>query len=214
MIKLLILESQRLIGEGFKSIVESNCSGEIEVVELATDCSKAFELCKKHSPDILLMDLQAQIQDAIEAIRLVKSFFNNIKVVILTTFYDYNSVYQALKHGADGYLLKDIATDNLVSAIRNTMLGLTIIDDKVYRFIMDNSYITHRNERFQLTEREKTVLELVANGKSNKLIASDLCITEGRVKNIITSILRKLNLSDRTSLAVFAMKNDLLKQIV
>lgn len=213
MIKLLIIENQRLIGEGFRSILENDC--EIEVVDLACDAYEAIELCKKHSPDVMLMDLHLPVWDGIEGVRMMKSLYNHIKVLILSSLDDFRSVSEALKNGADGYILKDMTPDKLLAAIKDTVKGLNIIDEKVYHNIVKKfNEPAKKNSEYGLTEREKMVIELVVHGNSNKLIASALNITEGRVKNIITRVLEKLDLSDRTSLAVFAVNNKLFKQIV
>ncbi len=206
MIKVLITEDKRLIGEGFKFIIESD--EEIKVVGLALNGYEALELCKIHKPDLVLMDLKMPCCDGIEGTKLIKSFSANIKVLVLTTFDDDEMVSEALKNGADGYILKDINAEKLISTIKGTAKGLNVIDENVYQNIV-NKFNQPDNQKPEhaLTDREIRLIELVVYGKSNKEIAAKLAITEGRVKNIITNILSKLGLSDRTSLAVYAVKN-------
>ncbi|QNU67286.1 response regulator transcription factor [Ruminiclostridium herbifermentans] len=206
MIKVLITEDKRLIGEGFKFIIESD--EEINVVGLALNGYEALEMCKIHKPDLVLMDLKMPCCDGIEGTKLIKSFSANIKVLVLTTFDDDEMVSAALKNGADGYILKDINAEKLISTIKGTVEGLNVIDENVYQNIV-NKFNQPDNQKpeYALTDREIKLIELVVYGKSNKEIAANLNITEGRVKNIITSILSKLGLSDRTSLAVYAVKN-------
>lgn len=206
LIKVLITEDKRLIGEGFKFIIESD--EEINVVGLALNGYEALEMCKIHKPDLVLMDLKMPCCDGIEGTKLIKSFSANIKVLVLTTFDDDEMVSAALKNGADGYILKDINAEKLISTIKGTVEGLNVIDENVYQNIV-NKFNQPDNQKpeYALTDREIKLIELVVYGKSNKEIAANLNITEGRVKNIITSILSKLGLSDRTSLAVYAVKN-------
>lgn len=206
MINVLITEDKRLIAEGFKFIIESD--KEINVVGLALNGYEALELCKIHRPDLVLMDLKMPCCDGIKGTKLIKAFSANIKVLVLTTFDDDEMVSEALKNGADGYILKDINAEKLISTIKGTAKGLNVIDENVYQNIV-NKFNQPDNQKpeYALTDREIRLIELVVYGKSNKEIAAELTITEGRVKNIITNILSKLGLSDRTSLAVYAVKN-------
>lgn len=206
LIKVLITEDKRLIGEGFKFIIESD--EEINVVGLAMNGYEALELCKIHKPNLVLMDLKMPCCDGIEGTKLIKSYSANIKVLVLTTFDDDEMVSEALKNGADGYILKDINAEKLISTIKGTAKGLNVIDENVYQNIV-NKFNQPDNQKpeYALTDKEIRLIELVVYGKSNKEIAAKLTITEGRVKNIITNILSKLGLSDRTSLAVYAVKN-------
>lgn len=206
MIKVLIAEDKRLIAEGFKFIIESD--DEIDVVGLALNGYEAFEMCKMHKPDLVLMDMKMPNCDGIEGTRLIKSFSNNIKVLVLTTFDDDEIVAEALKNGADGYVLKDINAEELISTIKGTAKGLNVIDENVYQNIVNKfNQPDNKKPEYTLTDKEIKLIELIVYGKSNKEIAAILNITEGRVKNIITSVLSKLGLSDRTSLAVYAVKN-------
>ncbi len=127
---------------------------------------------------------------------------------MLTTFDDDEMVSEALKNGADGYILKDINAEKLISTIKGTAKGLNVIDENVYQNIVNKfNQPDNLKPEHALTDKEIRLIELVVYGKSNKEIAAKLAITEGRVKNIITNILSKLGLSDRTSLAVYAVKN-------
>lgn len=215
MIKVLIVDDQVILRESLKFIVEQDA--EINVVGLAGNGKEALDLCKELVPDVVLMDIMMPICNGVEGTKLIKSQFRSIRVIILTTFNDDENISMAIKNGADGYVLKDIKPDELILAVKSVAKGFSIMHhtamDTVAKQIDYESDATHHRQELKLdvnlTERELSIIELIVDGKSNKEIAAKIFITEGSVKNIITNILEKLNLKDRTQLAVFAVKNNI-----
>lgn len=218
MCRVIIADDQEVIREGLKQLIEQD--DEIKVVGCAGNGKEAYELCGKLSPDIVLMDMIMPVCDGIECTRLVKDTYKSVKVVILTTFSDREKISQALYNGADGFVYKDIKITELRQLIKSTVKGLRVVHPNVVRTIMDSgeggdagssSKEVTAGEKFNLTEREKSVISLIVLGKSNREIAAILFITEGRVKNVITRILDKLRCKDRTQLAIFAVVNNIIQ---
>ncbi len=215
MIKVLIVDDQVILRESLKFIVEQD--PEINVVGLAGNGKEALNLCKELVPDVVLMDIMMPVCNGVEGTKLIKSQFRSIRVIILTTFNDDENISKAIKNGADGYVLKDIKPDELILAVKSVAKGFSIMHhtamDTVAKQIDHENETNHHKQEFKLdvnlTERELSIIELIVDGKSNKEIAAKIFITEGSVKNIITSILEKLSLKDRTQLAVFAVKNNI-----
>lgn len=213
MIKVLIVDDQLILRESLKFIIEQD--SDIKVVGCACNGLEAVEFCKKNPPDVILMDIKMPVCDGIEGTKLIKSQFETVKIMVLTTFNDDENISKALKNGADGYILKDIMPDELILAIRSINKGLNIIHKNALNSVVrqfnanDTVELQARSIKVDLTDREISIVELIVDGKSNKEIAAVLFITEGTVKNIITGILEKLELKDRTQLAVFAVRNKL-----
>ena len=217
MTTVIIAEDQKLLRESFKNIIENN--SDIKVIACATNGKEAYDLCKEYKPDVVLMDLSMPICSGTESTKLIKSEFPSIKVLILTASNDKSDVTDAISNGADGYILKDISTEELIQSIKSASLGLGIITKDILNPILLK--ITMQNKRskkknvnisginISLTERELKIVSLIVDGKDNKEIGAFLFIAEGTVKNIITEIISKLQLKDRTQLAVYAVKNGL-----
>ncbi len=217
MIRIVIAEDDQLIREALKLTVEQDEA--IEVIGCASDGLQAFELCGRLLPDVVLMDFSMPKCDGIEGTRLIKSKYD-IKVIILTISFEKDTVSKALDSGADGYILKDVRPGELVQMIKSTVMGLRAVHSNVLSKMIkhDADYtessrpIDEREEEpltIRLTGREKSVLERIVCGRSNKEIAADLLLSEGRVRNIITNMLKKLGLGDRTQLAIYAFKNNI-----
>lgn len=215
MIKAIIVDDQVILRESLKLIVEQD--SEIKVVGLGGNGKEALTLCDQLVPDVVLMDIMMPGCDGVEGTKLIKSKYNSTKVIILTTFNDEENISKALKNGADGYVLKDIKPDELILAVKSVAKGLSIMHQSALNTmtkqigpdIDQSSQKEAPKTDINLTERELDVISLIVDGKSNKEIAASIYITEGSVKNIITNILDKLNLKDRTQLAVFAVKNNI-----
>lgn len=185
----------------------------------ATNGKEAYNLCKEYKPDVVLMDLSMPICSRTESTKLIKSEFPSVKVLILTASNDKSDVTDAISNGADGYILKDISTEEFIQSIKSASLGLGIITKDILNPILLN--ITMQNKRskkknvnisginISLTERELKIVSLIIDGKDNKEIGAFLFIAEGTVKNIITEIISKLKLKDRTQLAAYAVRNGL-----
>lgn len=217
MTTVIIAEDQKLLRESFKNIIENN--SDIKVVASATNGKEAYNLCKEYKPDVVLMDLSMPVCNGSEATKLIKKDFPSVKVLILTASNDKNDVAEAISNGADGYVLKNIGTEELILSIKSTSLGLGIVDkDLLDPIVLNISKETKKNKNktvhvsginVSLTERELTILSMIVDGKDNKEIGASLFIAEGTVKNIITEIISKLQLKDRTQLAVYAVRNKL-----
>lgn len=209
MIRVIISDDQKIIREGLKFIIEQD--EEIEVIGLASNGNEVLQLCKNNNADLILLDIVMPELDGIDTTKILKEKYQNIKIIILTTFNEEELVTKALKNGADGYILKDIDSEELIYVIKNTLKGLKIFHDNVFDKIVykiDNPKKTDKL-KLNLSEKELEIVKLIVYGKSNKEIASDLNLNEGTIKNTVSSILSKLNLDSRTQLAVFAVNNNL-----
>lgn len=215
MIKVLIADDQDILVEGLKLILSSET--DIEIIGTANNGQKAYELCKYKKPNVVLMDIQMPELNGVEATALIKKDFPEIKIIVLTTFNDDQYIYDALKNGASGYLLKDTSPSEIANAIRTVNNGGALIQSEVAVKVIDKfSQLANEtvdkiiDKRVELlTEREIEICRLIAEGKNNKEIADQLFLSQGTVKNHITRVLIKLDLRDRTQLAVFTIKNDL-----
>jgi DNA-binding NarL/FixJ family response regulator len=186
---------------------------DIQVVGSAEDGDAALALADNERPDLILMDLKMPILNGVEATRQIKAKHPQVKVLVLTTYDDDQWVFDAIRAGASGYLLKDTRRDELVKAIRGTVDGKTYVDPSVAGKILGqvSSHLSHPPSLItdKLTEREIGVLRLIAHGLSNADIASRLFLSEGTVRNHVSSILAKLGVSDRTQAAVIAIQSGL-----
>jgi DNA-binding NarL/FixJ family response regulator len=217
MIKVLIVDDQTLLRESLKETLEH--TGEITILGCAENGAEAEVMCKELEPDLVLMDINMPVCGGIEGTGLIKKYNNNIKILVLTTFYYEHDIVEALIKGADGFILKDVAPDILTTAIKNTYSGLHILSEKPYRFL--SRELTHIQslsdcenpfkEGKLLNENEYQIIRLIADGKSNKEIAAEIYLSEGRVKNIISDIFAKLRLRDRYQLICYAYRNRIIK---
>jgi len=186
---------------------------DIQVVGTAEHGTAAVEMVEKERPDLVLMDLKMPITNGVEATRQIKTRFPAIKVLVLTTYADDDWVFDAIRAGASGYLLKDTPRDELIKAIRGTQAGKTYMDPAIAGKLLEQV----SNQQTQpstlitgkLTDREVEVLRLIAKGLSNTDIANQLFLSEGTVRNHVSSILSKLEVSDRTQAAVIAIQHGL-----
>ncbi len=215
-IKLIITDDQRLMREGLKTILE--LEEDMSVVALAENGKDALDKAAQFNPDVVLMDIRMPVMDGVECTRIIKQCYPHIKVIILTTFDDDEFIIEALKNGATGYILKDLSSEKLVGAIRDAYNGNSIMQPeiaaKVISHIAGSSPIptgqAQQNEEVpasDLTDREKEVLRLVGNGMTNSEISKKLFISEGTVKNYISSLYSKLQVSDRSKLTLYAHQN-------
>ncbi|MEY8415128.1 two component transcriptional regulator, LuxR family [Tissierella praeacuta DSM 18095] len=207
MIKVLIVDDQSLIREGLNMML--SLYDTIFIVDEATNGKEAIEILGREEIDLILMDIRMPVMDGVEATKQIKENYPNTKVLILTTFNEDEYIFEGLKSGADGYLLKDISSKELVKAIETVYRGNTLLQSdvakKMIKSIGDKVNIQDSvdNTIFkELTKKEYEIALLIGEGKSNKEIGKILYIAEGTVKNHITKILSKLELRDRTQLAV------------
>lgn len=213
MMKVIIADDQVILREGLKIIL--GMEKDIDVCGLASDGNEAYELCRKFAPDIVLMDIKMPNVNGVDATKRIKNDFPDTKVIVLTTFNDDEFIFDALKYGASGYLLKDATPEKITEAIRTAYTGGALIQPdiaaKVINQFSQMAYgedITEIDSRVsELTIRELDICRAVGEGKNNKEISKELFLSEGTVKNHVTTILDKLELRDRTQLAIFAIKN-------
>lgn len=216
MIKVMLVDDQNLIRDGIKMIL--GLCEEIEVVEEAVNGKEAVEKAKKNKDiDVVMMDIKMPEMNGVEATKIIKEMKDSPKVVILTTFKDDEYLFEALKNGADGYILKDVKSDEIVEAIKTVHSGNMLLRsemaEKILKFIDGINKTEEKKEVSisgpyeSLTQREVEIAVLISEGKSNKEISETLYITEGTVKNHLTRILAKLQLRDRTQLALYVNKH-------
>ena len=207
-IRVLLADDQALFREGIRMLL--SVQPDIEVVGEASDGEEAIQLAAKLRPTVVLMDLQMPRLDGVEATRLLRDSLPDCRVIVLTTFEDDEYVFDGLRAGAVGYLLKDTSAEALVQAIRAAARGEAFIQPSVAaKVVAEFSRLADQVPRADplaetLSDRELQVLRLIAKGATNREIASTLVIAEGTVKNHVTSILGKLGVRDRTQAALIA----------
>jgi DNA-binding NarL/FixJ family response regulator len=211
MIRVLICDDQDVVREGLRTIL-SAASG-IEVVGTASDGAEAVEEVERSLPDVVLMDLKMPGVNGIHATRQIHARFPVVRVLVLTTYDADEWVVDAIRSGAAGYLLKDTPAEDLLAAIRGTAAGKTHMDPSVAGTLLDlivtPTASTAPAAAASLTPRERQVLALLARGASNADIAKSLFLSEGTVRNHLSSIFAKLEVTDRTQAAIFALRHGL-----
>ena len=214
MIKVLIADDQELIRQSLE-IVLSTKEGN-EVTGTAKDGREVIRCIRKEKPDVILMDVRMPEMDGVQCTEIIKENYPQIKIIILTTFDDDEFVFSALKHGASGYLLKGISMDDLEEAIKTVVQGGSMINPDVATKVVElfskmaqsnfDMMIDAKNVE-DLNETERKVTHLVGCGMSNKEISGKLSLSEGTIRNYLSSILNKLDLRDRTQLAIWEVQN-------
>ncbi len=209
--KVLICDDQAIVRDGLELLLK--LEKDIEVVGLALDGAQAVELAENTHPDLVLMDLLMPGVNGVEATRTIRANHPDIKVLVLTTFDDDEWVFDAIRAGAAGYLLKDTPRGKVIEAIRGTVAGKAFVDPAVAGKLLEQAAspqvqpATKVTEK--LTERETEVLRLMARGLNNLDIASQLHLSEGTVRNHVSAILNKLEVSDRTQAVIIAIRHGL-----
>jgi len=209
--KILLCDDQAVIRDGLEMLL--SLEQDFQIVATAQDGAEAVELAAQKQPDLVLMDLKMPGVNGIEATRQIRARFPNIKVLVLTTYDEDEWVFDAIRAGASGYLLKDTPREKLVEAIRGTAAGRSFVDPavagKLLNHIADRQTQPSSLLTEKLTERETDVLRLIAKGFNNGEIAAQLHLSEGTVRNHVSAILEKLGVSDRTQAAVIAIQHGL-----
>jgi len=211
-IRILIADDHSMVRQGLKQILE--LEEDISVIALATNGNEAVKLAKEHRPDIILMDINMPGTNGLQAIGELKLEKFPSKIIVLTIHEDREYLFKTLQMGAEGYVLKDAEPSVLIDAIRNVFRGQSFIQSNMTKELVRefNRVTLHekgKHEENSLTPREIEVLQLIAEGMINKEIAKQLYISEKTVKNHVSNIFKKLNVSDRTQAAIYAFKNNI-----
>lgn len=207
-VRVLLVDDQSLFRAGLRTLLSTRT--EVEVVGDAENGQVALEVAAKTRPDVVLMDLKMPVLDGVAATRRLRVQHPDIRIVALTTFEDDELVFECLRAGAVGYLLKDAPIDRLVEAVLAAARGESVLQPSVASKVLAelsrlaSAAPAATNELSKLSERERDVLRLIARGASNKEIAAALFLAEGTVKNHVTNILDKLEVGDRTQAALRA----------
>lgn len=208
MIRVIVCDDQEIVCQGLSTIL--NNDPQIQVVATANNGLEVIDLVAIHQPDLVLMDLKMPVINGIQATQKISSSFPQIKVLVLTTYDDDEWLFDAIRAGAAGYLLKDTPSVALIQAIKGTLAGETYLDPNVAGKVLHN--ITRQNPTpvpgfyVQLSERETEVLQLMARGLTNADIARELYLSEGTVRNYTSAIFTKLGVNDRTQAVIAALK--------
>lgn len=213
MIKVLLADDQELIRQSLQIVL--GIEKDIEVMGTAENGLEVVRMVRKDKPDVILMDIRMPEMDGVVCTQIIKENYPDIKIIILTTFDDDEYVFNALKHGASGYLLKGISTKELADAIRKVYQGTAMINEDIASKVVTLfSRMAQTNLTIQVDEKyteelkktERQIIALVGRGMSNKEIAGKLSLSEGSIRNSLSVILSKLNLRDRTQLAIWAVQ--------
>ncbi|GAA1326535.1 response regulator transcription factor [Streptomyces sp. NBC_00257] len=205
-IRVLLVDDHQVVRRGLRTFLE--IQDDIEVVGEAADGAEGVARTEELRPDVVLMDIKMPGTDGIEALRRLRELENPAKVLIVTSFTEQRTVVPALRAGASGYVYKDVDPDALAGAIRSVYAGHVLLQPEVAGALLaqeDSGSGTGRGST--LTEREREVLGLIADGRSNREIARALVLSEKTVKTHVSNILMKLDLSDRTQAALWAVRH-------
>ena len=206
MINIILIDDQSIIREGLKMIL--SLDDEINILAEGENGRDAIKLTNELNPDVILMDIRMPIMNGVDATLEIKSQFPNSKILILTTFNDNDYIFDSLKNGASGYLLKDASPDEIIDAVKTIYKGNLLIHSDVASKLSEllaapiPKKIQVDFDLSILTEREKDVALLISKGLSNKDISKTLFLSEGTIKNYVTKILDKLEVDNRTELAL------------
>ena len=210
-LRLLVVDDHEVVRQGLVSLLERR--EHFQVVAEAGTAAEAVEMARKFEPDLVVMDVRLPDGSGIEACREIRAEFPGTRVVILTSYPDEEAVLSAIIAGASGYLLKQIRGRDLVSALESVGRGESLLDPAVTEKVLDRvrriATGTYTDELAQLTQQEQKILLLVAEGKTNKEIASEVFLSDKTVKNYVSSILAKLNLQRRTQAAAYVARHRL-----
>ena len=219
MIKIMIADDQELIRESLRIVL--NINSDMTVVGVAENGQETIDMVRAKKPDVILMDVRMPILDGVQCTRLIKEAHPEVRIIILTTFDGDEYVYNALKYGASGYLLKGVSVPELTQAVRTVVSGGAMINPnialkvvKLFSQLAQGNFSVSVEEGAAalLSRTERKVTLLVGRGLSNKEIAEKLCLSEGTVRNNLSTVLSKLALRDRTQLAIWAVQTGMVQQ--
>lgn len=204
-IKVVIVDDHHMVRKGLLFFFKTQT--DIEVVGEAASGKEAIDVVIRMKPDVVLMDLSMPDMNGVEATKELQKRDSSVKIVVVTSYADQEHVIPAIQAGAKAYHLKDVEPEELLETIREVHQGKSKLDSKILSLVFDHMSLNEEKEKMNLlTKREADVLNEIAKGKSNKEIASSLFITEKTVKTHVSNLLSKLQLSDRTQAALFAVK--------
>lgn len=207
MIKVIVIDDQSLMRDGLEIILNSD--SDLKVVACGENGKDAIELTEIFIPDLVLMDLRMPVVDGVEATKIIKNRFPFVKILLLTTFEDEKDIIEAMNSGASGYIFKDIEKLKLIEAIKECAKGSFIMPSKVAAVLAKHAVnkkqvsLKDNFHAMNLTDREIEIALMITEGFTNKQIASSLYITDGTVKNYVSSIYSKTGINDRIKLALF-----------
>ncbi|MFZ5808129.1 MAG: response regulator [Chloroflexota bacterium] len=215
MIKVVVCDDQAVVCDGLEMILNSD--PQIQVVGKAYDGDEAVEIVEKTAPDLVLMDLKMPGTNGIQATQAIRRKMPQVKVLVLTTYGDDEWVFDAIRSGADGYLLKGIQREALIRAVKGTLEGQTHVDPAVAGKLFTSVARSappdeHSRLSETLSERELEILKRIGRGYSNAEIAEELFLTRGTVRNYVSAILAKLGVEDRTQAAILAIQYGLIEK--
>lgn len=222
MIKVLIADDQELIRQSLQIVLSA--SEGIEVIGTVKNGSEVAQAVRKNKPDIILMDIRMPEIDGVQCTKIIKETYPNVKIIVLTTFDDDEYIFNALKYGASGYLLKGVSVNELVKAIHTVINGGAMINPdiatKVFKLFSEMAQgdvslqVDSKKNTEDLCNTEWKIIKYIEFGLSNKEIAKKLNLSEGTIRNYISTILNKLNFRDRTQLAIWAVQTGVIRNMV
>ncbi len=215
MIQIVIADDQQLFRTMLKDMLMKD--PEINIVALSSNGEEAVSDCLKHKPDIALLDIGMPGKDGIEALSEIKKALPQTKVIILTTFENSQNIHDAIMLGADGYLIKEMTPEVLISAVKSINNGMILFHKSIYKVLQSVIYDSHtaKARKFEVgsiifDSTDISIIKLIGKGKTNKEIALTLNYSEGTIKNKISKLLSVTGLSDRTEITVFAINNGII----
>lgn len=220
MINVLIADDQELIRQSLQIVLDSK--PDITVIDAVPNGQAVIESIRRQTPDVILMDVRMPKMDGVQCTKIIKDNYPEVKIIILTTFDDDEYVYNALKYGASGYLLKGISMNELENAIKTVYSGKAMINPDIATKVLklfsqmaqaDYAISVGNKDVEKLTRTEWKIIVQVSTGAANKEIAEALRLSEGTVRNYLSAILNKLNLRDRTQLAIWAIQTNAAKHV-
>lgn len=212
MIKIVVVDDHVLLLESLKTFIEQD--DDFKIVGEAKNGVDAIDTCKRLYPDVVLMDVKMPDMDGIQAAKEIKRELPRIKIIILTSYEDNESIFEAFAMGVDGFILKNTNPNDLMEIIRLTVNGMCILQRNIMEHFMTQlsgkCFTDYEKIDVELTVEDIKVLEMLSVGKTNREIAKALNYSEGTIKNRVSKMINLLDLKDRTQLVVYALKHDLI----
>ncbi|MEZ4514246.1 MAG: response regulator transcription factor [Chloroflexota bacterium] len=210
-LNILLVDDHEVVRLGLKSLIERHVG--LRVIAEASTEDEAVEQAALHQPDVVLMDIRLATGNGVDACQRIKRAHPDIKVIMLTSYAEDEMLFSAIRAGASGYVLKQVGSTDLVRTIEAVSRGESMLDPSLTQKVFDEMRRTLQKEEAavfeELTAQERQVLSLIANGKTNRSIAQELFLSEGTVRNYVSSILSKLGVSNRAEAAAFAIEHHL-----